>query len=207
MRRSHPAPVWLVITFLGALLCRPAPGGAADVALVVGVNGQPVVTRTGKTEPLQRGAVVAIGDVIETNADSKLKVLLADDSVLAIGPKTRIVLDDFALGAQSRTVRLRVLVGRFKLAIAAFLGGSTTYEIRTPTAVAGVRGTVLWGDTDLDAVCALDGRVELRTLSGNAGPMQLTAGECAQRMATGTPAPFKPSAADLAAYLKDVTLD
>ena len=156
---------------------------------------------------LKRGSSVFTGDVVETDATSKAKILFADDTVLAIGPKSRVNISDFVLDANGRTVRLRVLAGRFKVAIAKFFGGQTDYEIRTPTAVAGVRGTVLWGDTDLDAICALEGNIEVRPRTGAGAPAQLSAGECVGQMAAGKTTPLKPTAAELAAYLKEVTLD
>jgi len=192
-----------------ALLCllAPAVAFAGEAGVVVRVNGVPTVQRGGKTELLKRGTAVSTGDVIETDANSKAKIVFNDDSVLAIGPKSRINVSDFALNATGRTVRLHVLAGRFKVAIAKFLGGNTDYEIRTPTAVAGVRGTVLWGDTDLDAVCALEGSIEVRPRTGAGAPAQLSAGECVSQMASGKTAPLKPTAEELAAYLREVTLD
>jgi len=185
----------------------PLQAQAAESALVVGINGAPSVERAGKSEPLRQGAAVSVGDVIVTDAAAKVKLLLADDSVLAIGPRSRVALDAFVLAPGSRTVKLRVLAGRFKLAIAKFFGGASDYEVHTPTAVAGVRGTVLWGDTEIDAICALDGHIEVRATTGSGAAAQLAAGECVNQMAAGKTTPLKPSAADLAAYLKEVTLD
>ncbi len=199
-------PRWMGWVVVSAALCA-APVRAADIALVAQINGAPTLTRGAKTEPLQRGAALAAGDVVETDASSKAKLLLVDDSVLAIGPKSRVQLDAVAVDAAKRTLRMQVAVGRFKLAIAKFFGGATEAEIRTPTSVIGVRGTVLWGDTDLDAICALDGTIEVRALTGSADPARLGAGECVTRMAAGKTDPLKPTAEDLAAYLREVTLE
>jgi len=199
-------PGWLLAASLSlAVLAAPARG--ADSAVVARINGAPRVERAGQRQPLRPADVVSPGDVIVTDASAKVKLLLADDSVLTVGPDSRVVLDAFVLSADSRSVQLRVLAGRFKIAIARFFGAASQYEVRTPTALAGVRGTVLWGDTTLDAICALDGHIEVRALAGNATPAHLSAGECVNQMAAGKMAPLKPSAADLAAYLKEVTLE
>lgn len=202
-----PFPLRRISLLVVLCVLTPAVASAGDAGLVARVNGAPTVQRAGKTELLKRGTSVFTGDVIETDANSKAKVVLNDDSVLAIGPKSRVDVSDFALDASGRSVRLQVLAGRFKIAIAKFFGGHTDYEIRTPTAVAGVRGTVLWGDTDLDAICALEGNVEVRPRSGAGAPAQLSAGECVSQMASGKTAALKPTAEELAAYLKEVTLD
>ncbi len=72
--------------------------------------------------------------------------------------------------------------------------------------MAGVRGTVLWGDTEMDTICALDGQIEVHATTSQAA-VTVTAGRCVSRMASGTMVPLQPSAAEIAAYLKAVTVD
>jgi hypothetical protein len=207
MRTQHAAAV--VAVLMGAVSLRVARVDAqpAESGLVVRINGAPTVQRGGNRQPLRQGDTIAVGDVIETDQGAKVKILFADDSVLAIGPKSRVSVDEFLVKPERRMVRLGVALGRFKIAIAKFFGTASDYEIRTPTAVAGVRGTVLWGDTDLDAICSLDGSIEVHSLKANGQPARLTAGECVNQLGSGKPAPLKPSAQDLAGYLKEVTLD
>ncbi|MFN8643534.1 MAG: FecR domain-containing protein [Candidatus Binatia bacterium] len=193
----------VAIIAVAVTLAGPALAGQAGV--VAGVNGTPTVARDGTTRALLRGETVAVGDRIATDAGAKVKLLLADDSVLAIGPGSEVVLDELLLGDERRRGRLRVLVGRFKLAIAAWLGGPSDYQIDTPTAVVGVRGTVLWGDTALDTICSLQGTVEVRPRAGGASA-SLAAGHCATRMADGETAPLTPSPEQLRRFLAEVAL-
>ena len=200
--RLATAAAPIVLVSLCAALAR-----GDDSAWVARINGAPTLTRAQKTTALHRGDPVGVGDVIETDDTSKVKILLADDSILDIGPGTRVSLEKFLVQSRSRTVQLKVLVGKFKLAVAKFFGGPTDYEVRTPTAVAGVRGTTLWGDTQRDVICALDGIVEVRALSGAKEPARLVTGHCVNQMRAGKTAPLIPSAADLAAYLREVTIE
>lgn len=193
-------PIAVVILLLLAL-----PAAAADVAWVAGIRGAPTATRGETVRPLQRGDVIAPGDRIATDASSRIKLLLADDSVLSIGSGTEVVIDELQLGDQRRG-RLRVLAGRFKLAIAAWFAGPSDYQVELPTAVAGVRGTVLWGDTQLDAVCALQGTVAVHARRGSADAT-LAAGQCVTGMAEGATTPLTPSREQLARYLAEVSLD
>jgi hypothetical protein len=193
------------IIVLLALLAAPAPGRSP--AVVVEINGAPIIERNGKTQSLQSGTALELGDILVTDTQSKIRIALADDSVLTLGPRTRVALDSFVLEATGRKGRLRVLAGTFKVAIAKLVsGGDTDYEIRTTTAVIGVRGTVVWGDVELDAVCSLDGDVQVRSLVGT-DTAALKAGECVRQMGRGEPQPHKPTAAELEGYLKGVTLD
>ena len=153
---------------IAALLLLALPCAAADTAVVAGVRGEPTVSRDGASTPLTRGDAVAVGDRITTDATSRVKVLLADDSVLSIGSGTEVVIDELLLGSERRG-RLRVLAGRFKLAIAAWLSGPSDYQIETPTAVAGVRGTAFFieydSGTETTDVVGIDGRIMVRSLS------------------------------------------
>lgn len=208
---ARPRPLWRAVCCSGLcsvlLLCASAAPAADNPASVIQINGSPRLQRLGQAADLRPGMAVPLDAIIETDQTAKVKVRLADDSVLEIGPQSRVTLREFVVQSSRRRVRLEVLLGRFRLAITAFVGGVSDYEVRTPTAVAGVRGTVLWGDTDVDAICALEGHVEVRPLTGSAPPAQLAAGECVRQMGKGTALPFVPSPEDLANFLKQVTLD
>ena len=191
---------------LALLLWHAGDAVAAEAGWVARTNGTPSVTRAGTTEPLKRGDTVLIGDRIDTDDVSKVKILLADDSVLAIGPKSQVAIDELVLAPEGRKGRLRVLFGRFKVAIAAWLSGPSDYQVDTPTAVAGVRGTILWGDTELDAICALQGNVEVRTVRGDA-VAKLETGQCVGHMGRGETVPLVPTREELEKYLRAVSLD
>jgi hypothetical protein len=194
----------LAVTFM---LVAAANAFAARTGVVVTVLGTPQLERGHGTMPLKTQDALVAGDVIVTDRQSRVKILLADDSVLTIGSNSRLTLEKFLVTAQSRSVALRVLTGRFKLAIATFFGATSDYQVSTPTAVTGVRGTVLWGDTALDAICSLDGQVTVRSLASTAEPAQLSRGQCVRGMRAGPPQPFAPTPDELAGYLKEVTID
>jgi hypothetical protein len=202
--RTTLAAVALPIVLVSA---SPSLAHSDDSAWVARINGAPTLTRAQKTTALHRGDTVGVGDLIETDDKSKVKILLADDSILDIGPGTRVSLEQFLVQPHSRTVQLKVLVGKFKLAIAKFFGGPSDYEVHTPTAVAGVRGTTLWGDTQRDVICALDGTIEVRALAATENAAHVAAGQCVNQMSAGKTAPLVPSAEELAVYLREVTLD
>jgi hypothetical protein len=192
---------------LGLVVSAFSSAFSADAARVVGTNGAPMIERNGTPRALEIYDAVRMGDVIVTDRSSKAKVLLADDSILAVGPGSRLAIEKFLLTAQTRVARLRVASGRFKLAVATFFGTTSDYRVHTPTAVTGVRGTVLWGDTDLDAICSLDGAIEVRSLKDETQTVALTGGQCVRDMRVGPPQRFTPTAEELAGYLREVTLE
>jgi hypothetical protein len=195
-----------MILAAGMVLALRAAVAADAPGVVAQINGAPMVRREGKPVTLQAGTELERGDIITTDGKSKVRIVIADESELTVGPNSRLIFEEIIVRPKDRVGRLQVVAGSFKIAISKFLAGPTNYEIRTQTAVVGVRGTVVWGDIDLDSVCSLEGNVEVRSRRGG-NAVSITAGECVQKMGLGSRVPLKPSQADLETYLKAVTLD
>lgn len=193
-----------IAILLGVLLFA-APAWAAEIGLVGGLAGDVVLWRAGKAYRVNRGNALQAADELETRADGKVRVLFKDDSVLTVGPRSRVKLAGYDITGDNRSFSLDVVKGRFKIAVAKWFLGATDGKIQTPTAVAGVRGTVVWGDTELDAICALEGEVEVKSQKAGAAK-GLKAGDCVAKMGEGKTEPIAPSAEDLRKFLSEVTL-
>jgi hypothetical protein len=99
-----------------------------------------------------RGTVVqdlAVNDPLEQNdrirtaANGSTQVRFRDDTLLTVGPNSEVVLDRFIYdGSRARTATIEVVRGAMR-----FVSGDNAerraYEIRTPVATIGVRGTVV----------------------------------------------------------------
>lgn len=176
------------------------------VGTVVGVNGNVSVVQSGGSAKAARGYRLVPGDRLKTEEDGKIKVLFDDDSILAVGPRSEVEIRPLTLTSQQRRLDIKVIVGRFKLAVSKFFGPKTYAEVRTPTSVMGVRGTVLWGDTELDAACSLDGSVLLAPIDDVSKVEKLSAGQCRAEMGQGKLTEISPKPEDVARYLDEVTL-
>lgn len=205
MKHSFFARFLLVCTLIG-IAPMPAASAPKSVAVVVATEGTALVQRDGQTYRLIVGFPLYEGDTVQTSKSGKLRLSLADNSVLNIGPATKLSLSQFATTGSERSFSVDVLFGRFKMDIAKWFFGGTQGTITTPSAVVGVRGTVVWGDTELDAVCALEGTVELAPRSAIAASVTLNAGECVGGMAGGKTEPLAPTPEQVAGYLEQVTI-
>lgn len=90
-------------------------------------------------------------EAIETEVESSTQLLFLDETTMSIGPESRLVLDTFVFDPDPNVskVVMSATVGVFR-----FVSGSlasASYEIRTPVAIIGVRGTIF------DLLVALDG--------------------------------------------------
>jgi len=97
----------------------------------------------GAAGPLNAGDSVFREELVRTGADSTAKLVFLDSTNLAIGPTSRVTLDQFVyageVNGQKMTVNL--VRGIFRFTTGAL--DKRAYEISTPTATTGVRGTVL----------------------------------------------------------------
>ena len=81
-------------------------------------------------------------DRIRTSQSGSIQVRFLDDTLLTIGPNSEILLDKFVFdGAKAKNLSIEVVRGAMR-----FVSGTsdhTAYEIKTPVATIGVRGTVV----------------------------------------------------------------
>ena len=129
--------------------------GCALVAGVVGAEAQEHIGSTalarndvtresaGASAPLVTGDLVFRNETVRTGADSNARLVFLDSTNLGVGPTSSVKLDQFVyvgeLNGQKMTVNLAKGVFRFTTGVL----DKKAYEITTPTAAIGVRGTVL----------------------------------------------------------------
>jgi hypothetical protein len=117
---------------------------AEDVGAVAEIEGQAEVQRAGTVEwaPLKAGDGVQLGDQVRTPAGAKLKLLFRDDSVLTLAPGSLLKVDEQVLGTAAPVSRFSLFLGTMRALVTDRYGGAgARFEVETPTAVAGVRGT------------------------------------------------------------------
>ncbi len=146
MRRPGAAAVLGVFLAAALLLLGARTAGAETIGSIKNASGGVFVLRDTQTIPAAPGFRLQAGDILETQAGASVGVILRDDSLVSLGPSSRIALERFAfvpaegkLGFTARLVRgtMAYLSGL----IARLAPGSTTFV--TPVATIGVRGTRL----------------------------------------------------------------
>jgi hypothetical protein len=172
-------------------------------AELVGVSGQAKLTpAAGSPQIAQVGMRWAPGGQIQTGADGYVTVKLADGSLLRIQSSTTVALQQSrhyeAPGFFSNL--LQVIQGRIEAAVAHLTGGEPRFQVRTPQATVGVRGTDFRVAADPSAQTSqsevLTGRVALRS-DRRPDQAELAAGQGARvdalaRVSPPTPLPTPP---------------
>jgi len=115
-------------------------------AQVVATQGsaQAVLAATGETVAVAAGLRLSAGDTIQTGPEASVTLEFGDGSRLLVEPESRLVLDELRAYGNSGMVdtRLRLQRGRTESRVTPRPApGVPRYEISTPAAVTGVRGT------------------------------------------------------------------
>lgn len=113
-----------------------------EIGATVAVKNEVTAELESSKRRLQKGASLHQMEIVEAAKTASAEIRLLDDTRLAVGPGARVVLDKFIYNAPAEpgAIVVRLSKGAFR-----FMSGespSSAYEIRTPTASMGVRGTV-----------------------------------------------------------------
>ena len=167
----RPLPLAAITASLLAAAALAAPAPPPVAGTITFVDGEASRTAAGKSAKLQKGASIFQGDVIETARRTRVELTLADQSVLRLGPLSRVELDAaaFGKGADDRKVSAKLRVGNVWASVTRTLGGEARFEVKTENAVAGVRGTTFRVDASKDRSCVV--KVYSGTVAVAAGPL------------------------------------
>lgn len=121
-------------------------GVAAAVSGMVRVNSGPSVGTL-----VESGRPIFLGDVITTDAQGRLQVMLLDETVFTVGPSSSVVIDEFVYdpATSDGKVSAQVLKGAFR-----FVTGKIAHKkpenmkVTLPSGTIGVRGTMVAGRVD-----------------------------------------------------------
>lgn len=112
----------------------------ADNASVISTVGKVEVNRNNEWIPLKENAVVSEGEIISTGFKSEA-IIRYKDSVMKMGPLTRITLEKLAASETKDDVSLFLNTGAVRSTVNHSENKRVSYTVRNPIAVASVRGT------------------------------------------------------------------
>lgn len=157
----------------GTLLLLGTVASAEDVGTVAATQGTADIGRGGTLTPAAVGQTVQLGDELHTGGDGQLRVVFRDDSVIDLSENSSLVVDRqvFDPSASSFSSLMRLVSGKARAFVSQYYRTpGAAYEVQTPTAVAGVRGTsflVAYDPVhDNTDVIGIHGQVEVRSLTG-----------------------------------------
>jgi len=160
--RFGKVPVW-------AIMLAVATPAAADTPVSIGtvVSAETQVTggqAGSQAAPLVEGSKVYSDDVIVTDLSGIGQIEFVDKTKLAVGPGSTLTLDRFIYDPKRNKTDIVIGFGQGTFRFITGVGTHRGYEITTPAATIGVRGTAFDVAIDADgemAVAMIDGSVEV----------------------------------------------
>lgn len=153
------------------------------VALALSQEVGKVEKFSGKVDKLQKGQVrpqpitipntgVAVGDVVRTKSDGSASVSFVDGNKAELGPLTRLDVLEYRQKRSVNIIRGRVLFEVTKLK------PGEGFEVRTPTAILGVKGTKfrVYVDNASTFLQVIEGLVEVIPVANQEARTNATAG-------------------------------
>ncbi len=121
----------------------------------------------GNSQPLSNGSSVFANERIRTGDASTAQLQFVDETNLSVGPKSEVVLDRFVYDPNRGNGKVVLQTGR---GVFRFVSGSQdpkSYQINTPVATIGVRGTVfqLVNGSGFTAVVQVEGNTIISILA------------------------------------------
>lgn len=172
MRALIPSALLLTTALVTTGLVRPAFAEIGDPAGVAGaVTGSVGLTSPAKqiTAPVAvaSGDGIVMGDNLATGTDSRLQVMLLDESAITLGPDAELTIDEFVFdpaNTDANALAASLLKGTFRLVT----GGVARQNpegtsMNLPNAVLTIRGTTVMGACAATCVVALSGSGDANT--------------------------------------------
>lgn len=193
-------PLVLLCVFLLSAL----PVSAADMYGVFMVVKGDIKVKNSKSESAAKvGSKILPGETVISGADSRAKIVMSDRNVINVSPATTLQLTKYENDAKSgaKNVEMNLLEGKVRNNVEqTYDGDKSKFLIKTPTAVAGVRGTQFFTSfnpaTQMTSIVTLKGSVTLASVGAGGQivgqPVVINKGETSST--SGGQAPEAPKA-------------
>ncbi len=169
----------------GVMLALISAAFAGEAGAVAGrvdftIGGTTVSGADGQRRPLAKGAELDKGDTIRTDAEGRAQIRFSDGSYVSLQPNTEFAIKDYNFEGKTDGTE-RGFFGLAKGAMRTVTGligrvNRNRYQIATPTATVGIRGTGGQIEVLLDGSTVVSGTSGIWTLSNPAGTLDIPAG-------------------------------
>ena len=134
----------LVFSLFFILICTTSALAKDVIGSVKTTKGIVTIIRVDTKHLAKIGFKIQHNDIIKTGADGAVGIIFIDDTILALGPDTEFVVDEYVFEPQKKKMSLlmRIIKGT-----ASYLSGiigkqsPDTVKLKTPEATIGMRGT------------------------------------------------------------------
>jgi hypothetical protein len=134
----------LLTAILLTAVAAPGTASANDVGMVKVSRGTTALERGAQRLPASVGTKLREGDIVVTGPDGALGITFKDNSLLSIGPESRLAIDRFVFDATTHKGSFETSLTKGTLAgVSGKIAKQSpdAMKVKTPPALLGVRGT------------------------------------------------------------------
>lgn len=148
--------LFILFLFITILLPCFAMGEESVVGKAKTGKGDVVAIRNGKETPLHIGDKLYQRDIIRTGANSSVGIIFEDNSILSLGPKSEIMIDEYVFTPEKGRLSM---ITRMMKGTASYISGiigkqsPESVKFQTPDATIGIRGTQFLVKVNEDNPC------------------------------------------------------
>jgi len=160
------------LSFLLVLqLIIPYPTFAAAIGEFTLVVGDVTQTRAKEVMTPVVKSPIELKDIIITDQASSAMMVFSDNSTIKLEQNSNLEIKEFLFKDKSRTGIFSLAIGKLTADVNKFIGGDNVFEVYSPTAVVGVRGTGFEfieskvGDATTATVTCTEGSLTISALS------------------------------------------
>lgn len=161
---------------------------------IVSVRGNVFVERAKDIIKAEPKLGLREADSVATEDQSRAKLLFRDDSILTLGPKSRLIVKQYLYSPENKRAEsvYELLDGKLRAVV-----GSPGFTVKTPTAFAAARGTIflIWYDsaTKSTGIAVIEGEVVVKNINASiGGEVRLGSGQVSTVAKDGSPVEPKP---------------
>jgi len=115
---------------------------AQSAGTVIGISGDCFVVSGGSRTALRLGLAVQVGDILDVAAPAKLKLRMADGSIISVAAGTQMTIRAYAVDGAGQRQDASLSLGQGLLrAVVAPVTGPARFEVNTAVGTAAVRST------------------------------------------------------------------
>ncbi|SDO27687.1 FecR family protein [Paenibacillus sp. yr247] len=141
----------LGFSLISALLVKPVDAKTVRVAVVTSLSGDVTIKKGGGSKSYDAYEDMSLnqGDTVYTGASSSVTLNLSNgDSDVTLGENAEINVSDLNTSDGNKKSKLKVWAGSLWVKVKSLAGSDDEFEVETPTAVMGVRGTQFFVTVD-----------------------------------------------------------
>ncbi len=161
MTRRALASLVILLIAAAATFSQVPAGHAGQISAIL--PSAKLFPKRGKDKLAAKGDALSWDDRVRTYPTGRVRISLDDGSILSLGSDSELRIVKHEAATQSTALQLRY--GKIRCRVARLTRAGAAFELRTPTAVAGVIGTDFGADSGergLTRIICLEGTVRVR---------------------------------------------